>query len=112
MGIIWFNVPEAYKYLMENGEVYTLRDHSKKKGNAMLRSSLEGKPYYKGMVTIVFIGEICFTTISPMTLTRSSHLLLKRHVSLSGFSTIWEWLSKLKKLEDRQEYYLYYVRRI
>jgi len=103
MGIIWFNVKEAYEYLMENGEVCTLRDHYKKDGRAMLKSSLEGKPFYKGMVTIMCIDVIVID--SP-----TSRDMLRRFVKLSGFKTIEEWLSKLNK--EKNGFYLFYVRKI
>lgn len=100
MGIIWFNVKEAYEYLMRNGEIYTLRDHPKYQGKAMLKSSLEGKPFYKGMVNVEFVLLIVLDV--PM-----SKANLSRYVGKSGFNTVGEWLSKVPP--EANELYLYYV---
>ena len=100
MGIIWFNVKEAYEYLMKYGEVYTLRDHPKYQGNAMLKSSLEGKPFYKGMVNVEFVLLIALDV--PM-----SKASLSRYVGKSGFKTVDEWLSKVTP--KAKELYMYYV---
>jgi len=107
MGIIWFNVPEAYKYLMEHGEVYTLRDHLKKEGKAMLKSSLEGKPYYKGMVIIKLISAK--PSYPSLTYYKSFSGWIEYHVGKSGFKTVEEWLSKVDK---EGELFLFHVRKM
>ena len=85
---------------MKYGEVYTLRPATKQTGKAMLLSSLEGKPYYKGIVGIHFCKVINLSkNISKST--------LHNYVGKSGFASVEEWLDKLKRTQEI--YYLYYV---
>lgn len=101
MEIIWFNIQEAYSYLTKHGEVFTLRDHKKKReGKMMLLSSLEGKPHYKGIVEVVFAKEIKMNKVLSKT-------TLYNYRGKSGFQTVEDWLKKAKKSKIL---YLYYVK--
>lgn len=100
MGIIWFNIEEAYYFLMENGEVFTLRPYKKIEGRVMILSKLEGKPYFKGMGELIFCREIDMSDII-------SKAHLHNYVYKSGFNSIEEWLAKAKPI---QKYYLYYLK--
>lgn len=103
MTMIWFNILEAMDYLNEKGEVYTLRDHPKTNGIAMLLSSLVGKPYYKGKVKITFVKKIDMN--SQQDLTDLTPYALK-----SGFSNQWDWIAHVKG--NPKFLYLYHVERI
>jgi hypothetical protein len=101
--MIWFNVEEAMNQLSEFGEVYTLRDHTKKEGIAMLLSSLCGKPYYKGKVRITFVKKIDMDSQEDLT-------NLTPYAKKSGFKNQWEWISHVKG--NPKFLYLYHVFRI
>lgn len=106
--MIWFNVKEAYDYLIENKEVFTLRPNQKKFGKHMLLSSLEGKKHYKGTV------EILANPYQPITIWKIGNKYYERccyplenYVSKSGFPTRKKWLDKvyeLHKLKPNKEY--------
>ena len=84
--IIWFNVKEAYDFLMENGEVYTLRAKPKKDGKHQLRSihcPLEGFPYVVGKVNVRFVMSI-------IAMWRKTEEQLKPYVAKSGFKDVQE----------------------
>ena len=102
MTIIWFNVNEAYSFLMKNGEVYTLRDHPKVEGKANLMSSIEGRPFYKGKVEIKLIDVFPRENVQLES-------LVEKYLSKSGFSTSKEWLSRVKK-SDSKFLYVYLVK--
>jgi hypothetical protein len=106
LGIIWFNVEEVMNYLNEFGEVFTLRDHWKIEGIALLMSSLVGKPYYKGKVNITYICIIDRDL-------EASKKTLEKYVSKSGFKTWQDWIKKAEDLGLNGRWlYLYHVERI
>jgi len=99
--MIWFNVREAYDYLMAHSEVFSVRSHKKKnEGKMMLLSTLEGKPHYKGIVDVTFCKEINLE--NPI-----SKSMLFNYVRKSGFKTVEQWLMKASKAKVL---YLYHVK--
>lgn len=104
--IIWFNVEEVMDYLNEFGEVFTLRDHWKVEGIALLMSSLIGKPYCKGKVNIKYICIIDRDS-------EPSKKTLEKYASKSGFKTWQDWIKKAEDLGLNGRWlYLYHVKRI
>jgi hypothetical protein len=99
-GIMWFNVKEAYDHLMQYKKVYTLREVNKyprKEGKHQLRSSLNGKPYYKGEVFVEFKAELI-----------PSHAPLGPwYVNDSGFPNYGQLVKALKN--PNKPHYLYRV---
>ena len=91
--MIWFNVKQAYDYLMKNKYVVTLRPKLKREGIHQLFTSLFGKPYFRG--TMVYV--------QPLAYVYDDHLLYYL-VEHSGFNTVEEWR---KHAENSK--YLYYV---
>lgn len=80
--VIWFNVDEARKYLLETGFVYTLRPKKRREGIEVLSYDGFGK---KGMVTVKLIKEI------------KDIKELSGYVDQSGFKTVEEWLKEADK---------------
>lgn len=98
--MIWFNVKEAFDYLMQYGEVFTLRPYKKKEGKMMILSSLEGKPHYKGIGEVIFCREIDMENII-------SKAHLHNYYYKSGFDSVEAWL---KKAKPTKKYFLYHVK--
>jgi hypothetical protein len=79
--VMWFNVPEAREYLLQYGEVYTLRPKKRREGKEVLSYGGFGK---KGEVNVKFVKEILDWNE------------LNRYVDKSGFRTVDEWVRKAK----------------
>ena len=113
---IIFNVPEAYDFLIENGEVYTIREAKGnyiKKGKHQVLSNLFHRivtykrilPSYVGLVNV----ELEKALIAKPQKTEQE---LKPYVAKSGFKEIPEWLSKVKDFKEGKIYHLYHVTEI
>jgi hypothetical protein len=118
-GLIWFNVPEAYNYLKQNGRVRTLRDHDKANGPHKLFSSLEAKEpkeRYKGKVKVEFtaiienindLRQIKIMTRDYDTLTGQDAIIqMERWALESGFNGVGQWVNALKDPTKTQHLYL------
>jgi hypothetical protein len=88
--VIWFNNEKARKYLLENGDVYTLRPKKRREGLDVLSYTNFGK---KGIVEIKFLGKI------------EDYCELQDFVEFSGFESIKEW-----KRAAGDSRFLYYVK--
>jgi len=79
--VLWMNVEEARRFLLENGFVYTLRPKKRREGRDMLSYEGFGK---KGMVMVKLVMEV------------ENDTDLKAFVDKSGFRSVEEWRGKAK----------------
>ena len=115
IGIIWFCVREAYEYLIDNDEVYTLRPNNpKENGKHQLKSTLyrydrvlkrEHHESYVGVVNVEFVNVFTFNAKYREYISQE----LEDYVAKSGFKTLSEWLAHVKGLKRNDELYLYHV---
>lgn len=61
--MIWLNIDEAFRYLMENRNVHLLRENKTTEGRHILMSSLKGRPYQVGIVYIELVAELVPYTV-------------------------------------------------
>ena len=87
--MIWFNVPEARKQLIENKLVYTLRPKKRREGTEPLCWDTKG---IKGTVSIKLIGAFDNEEILREFIIDAHNESKIDYVKNSGFENITEWL--------------------
>ena len=82
MSVIYFKCQKAFSYLLNNGEVYTIRTKQRRTGLAWVKHN-------KRKVADVWVEYVSEIT-DPVE--------LERFVDKSGFGSVEEWLAEVRKL--------------
>lgn len=105
---IIFSSKKALSFLIDNGEVYTLRKR-RRAGKAWLTARRGGRKIAD--VTVEEVGKVVFRENEPYVLTEKGEVHLSRFTPKSGFRSTDEWLRELRRLHGKtpEDLFLYRV---
>ncbi len=110
--VLIFKSQKALNFLLENGEVYTLRPKIRKEGRDWITNKRGGRKIADAEVKLI---GVCATTNRRLVveIDTGSIKSLEDYVEKSGFSSVEEWFAegnKIYKGKIPNRLYLYYVK--
>jgi len=108
-----FKSEKALSFLLENGEVYTLRPRRRKEGKDWIKvGRVKLADIEVRLIGEVFLGWYGYFWVRPVE-NRNTIMPLGQFVQKSGFRTVGEWLEEVKRLNGGKipdKLFLYYVK--